>query len=85
VPTGPQVPRPPIQFAYVVAAVGLMQVALAMAHVLLGDNYPVRYELSNVIVPTIVDTAVAALVLLPLLRRLLPYRSRVDGYPVTAL
>jgi hypothetical protein len=38
-----------------------------------------------VIIPTIIDTTLAALVLVPLLRRLLPYRIRLDGYPVAAL
>jgi rod shape-determining protein MreD len=85
VPTVPSPPRPSAQIAYVVAAAVLVQVATAAAHVLLGDSYPVRYELTSVIVPTIIDTALAALVLVPLLRRLLPYRLRLDGYPVPAL
>jgi rod shape-determining protein MreD len=78
-------PRPSAQLAYVVAATVLVQVATAAAHVLLGDSYPVRYELTTVIIPTIIDTTLAALVLVPLLRRLLPYRLRFDGYPVAAL
>ena len=78
-------PRPSAQLAYVVAATVLVQVATAAAHVLLGDSYPVRYELTTVIIPTIIDTTLAALVLVPLLRRLLPYRFKFDGYPVAAL
>jgi cell shape-determining protein MreD len=74
----PLPPRPALQFVYVVAATAAVQVGLALAHVLLGDSYPARYELSSVIVPTLIQTAVAALVLLPLLRRLLPYRPRID-------
>jgi cell shape-determining protein MreD len=85
VATLPSPPRPAVRVAYVLAAAVLVQFATAAAHVLLGDSYPVRYELSTVIVPTIVDTALAALLLVPLLGRLLPYRLRLDGYPVTAL
>jgi rod shape-determining protein MreD len=85
VPTMPSPPRPSAEFAYVVAATVLVQVATAAAHVLLGDSYPVRYELTTVVIPTIIDTALAALVLVPLLRRLLPYRFRFDGYPVPVL
>lgn len=85
VPTVTTPPRPSAQLAYVVAATVLVQVATAAAHVLLGDSYPVRYELTTVIIPTIIDTTLAALVLVPLLRRLLPYRFRFDGYPVAAL
>jgi cell shape-determining protein MreD len=77
-PSGPPLPpRPALQFVYVVAAAAV-QVGLALAHVLLGDSYPARYELGSVILPTLIQTAVAALVLLPLLRRLLPYRPRID-------
>ena len=75
---------PAVQLLYVVVATAIVQVGLAAAHVLLGDGYPVSFELVNVIIPTIVETAVLALVLLPLLRRLFPYRTRADGYPITA-
>ena len=85
VATIPTPPRPSAQLAYVVAATVLVQIATAAAHVLLGDSYPVRYEFTTVIIPTIIDTTLAALVLVPLLRRLLPYRIRLDGYPVAAL
>jgi len=77
-------PRPAVQLLYVVGATAIVQVGLAAAHVLLGDGYPVSFELFNVIIPTIVETAVLALVLLPLLRRLFPYRTRADGYPIAA-
>ena len=78
-PAGPPLPpRPALQFVYTVVATAAVQVGLALAHVLLGDSYPVRYELTSVILPTLIQTAVAALVLLPLLRRLLPYRPRID-------
>ena len=77
-------PRPAVQLLYVVVATAIVQVGLAAAHVLLGDGYPVSFELVNVIIPTIVETAVLALVLLPLLRRLFPYRTRADGYPIAA-
>jgi rod shape-determining protein MreD len=85
VPTIPSPPRPSAQLAYVVAATVLVQLATAAAHVLLGDSYPVRYELTTVIIPTIIDTTLAALVLVPLLRRILPYRMKLDGYTVAAL
>ena len=77
-------PRPAVQLLYVVVATTIVQVGLAAAHVLLGDGYPVSFELFNVIIPTIVETAVLALVLLPLLRRIFPYRTRADGYPIAA-
>jgi cell shape-determining protein MreD len=83
-PLPPMPPRPAVQLLYVVVATAIVQVGLAAAHVLLGDGYPVSFELFNVIIPTIVETAVLALVLLPLLRRLFPYRTRADGYPITA-
>jgi hypothetical protein len=53
-------PRPAVQLLYVVVATAIVQVGLAAAHVLLGDGYPVSFELVNVIIPTIVETAVLA-------------------------
>ena len=82
VPTVPQMPRRTVQVLYVVAAAAIVQVGLAAVHVLLGDGYPVSFELFNVIIPTVIETGLVAIVLLPLLRRLFPYRMRVDGYPV---
>jgi rod shape-determining protein MreD len=72
IPTRPAIPQPPVQFLYVVAGAVIVQVGLAFGHALLGDSYPVRYLFSNTVVPTLVATALAALLLLPLVRRLLP-------------
>jgi rod shape-determining protein MreD len=72
VPTRFGIPQPPAQFLYVMAGAVVVQVGLAFGHALLGDSYPLRYLLSNTVIPTLVATAVAALVILPLLRRLLP-------------
>jgi cell shape-determining protein MreD len=84
VPTAPQMPRRIVQVLYVVAAEAIVQVGMAGVNVLLGDGYPVSFELFNVIVPTVIETGLVAIVLLPLLLRLFPYRARVDGYPVAA-
>ena len=84
VQTGPIPPRPALQFAYVVVAAVGVQVGLALSHLLLGDAFPVRFELVNVIVPSVIQTSVMALLLLPLLRRLLPYRPRIDVPSIAA-
>jgi rod shape-determining protein MreD len=67
-----------VQFAYVVAGATIVQVGLALAHSLLGDSLPLSVAFWNVIVPTVVETAAVALVLLPLLRRLLRHPTRID-------
>ena len=72
IPTRPAIPQTPAQYLYVLAGAVVVQIGLVFGHALLGDSYPVRYLLSNTVVPTLVATAVAALVLLPLIRRLLP-------------
>ena len=77
-PTPPQPLSPLVQFAYVVAGCLIVQVGLALAHSLLGDSYPLRIAFSTVVVPTVIETAVAALILLPLLRRLLRHQTRID-------
>jgi cell shape-determining protein MreD len=79
------VPAPPSRarrYAYLLIAAALVQIGLAAAHVLLGDGYPLRYTLSQIAIPTVVETAIVSLVALPLLCRLFPYRLRLDGYPV---
>ena len=43
-----------------------------------------RTRKAEIALPTVVETTVVALVLLPLLRRLFPYRMRLDGYAVIA-
>lgn len=77
-PTAPQPLSARVQFAYVLAGTVIVQVGLAFAHSLLGDSYPLRTALSTVVVPTVIETAVAALILLPLLRRLLRHPTRID-------
>jgi rod shape-determining protein MreD len=72
IPTRSGVPQPPVQFLYVLAGAVVVQLGLVFGHALLGDSYPVRYLFSNTVVPTLVATAVSALILLPLVRRLLP-------------
>jgi rod shape-determining protein MreD len=72
IPTRSGVPQAPAQFFYVMAGAVVVQLGLAFGHALLGDSYPVRYLFSNTVIPTLVATAVAALLLLPLMRRLLP-------------
>jgi hypothetical protein len=62
----------------VVAGAVIVQVGLALAHSLLGDSYPLRIAVSTVVVPTVIETAAVALVLLPLLRRLLRHTTRID-------
>jgi threonine/homoserine efflux transporter RhtA len=77
-PTAPQPLSARVQFAYVLAGTVIVQVGLALAHSLLGDSYPLRTAFSTVVVPTVIETAVAALILLPLLRRLLRHPTRID-------
>jgi hypothetical protein len=77
-------PRPAVQLLYVVVADDHRPGRPGRCPRAAGRRYPVSFELFNVIIPTIVETGVLALVLLPLLRRLFPYRMRSDGYPITA-
>ena len=77
-------PAPALQYVYVFGAAVIVQAGLGAAHLLLGDGYPLRYALVQIALPTVVETTVVALVLLPLLRRLFPYRMRLDGYAVIA-
>ena len=83
-PATPHPHSPLKQFAYVVAGVAIVQVGLALAHSLLGDSYPLQTAFTSVVVPTVLETAVAALVLLPLLRRLLRHSTRIDVRSVSA-
>src|SRR5262249_48444377 len=72
VPVAPQMPRRIVQVLYVVAASAIVQVGMAGVNVLLGDGYPVSFELFNVIIPTVIETGLIAIILLPLLLRLFP-------------
>jgi hypothetical protein len=80
----PSAPSRARRYAYVLAAATLVQIGLAAAHVLLGDGFPLRYTLTQIAIPTVVETTIVSLVMLPLLCRLFPYRLRLDGYPVAA-
>jgi rod shape-determining protein MreD len=83
VPTRFGLPQAPAQFLYVMAGAVVVQLGLAFGHALLGDSYPVRYLFSNTVIPTLVATAVAAFVLLPLIRRLLP--PSIPRFDVSAI
>jgi cell shape-determining protein MreD len=72
------------QLVYVVAGVLIVQVGYAMLQVLLGDSYPATFVLRQVIFPTVVQTTVVALLLLPLLRRLFPLKGRFDVSAIAA-
>ncbi len=66
------------QFLLVLLGAAAVQAGRAVMQVLLGQGYPVRFEIVQVILPTIIQTGIAAALLLPLLRRLFPPRSRFD-------
>lgn len=72
------------QLLYVVLGVLIVQVGYAMLQVLLGDSYPAGFVLRQVIFPTVVQTTVVALLLLPLLRRLFPLKGRFDVSAIAA-
>jgi cell shape-determining protein MreD len=72
------------QLLYVVAGVVIVQVGYALLQVLLGDSYPAGFVLRQVIFPTVVQTTVVALLLLPLLRRLFPLKGRFDVSAIAA-
>jgi hypothetical protein len=84
VPATPGPPNLARQYAHVFVAAAIVQIGLGAAHVLLGDGYPLRYTLTQIAVPTVVETTVVSLALLPLLSRLFPYRLRLDGYAISA-
>jgi cell shape-determining protein MreD len=72
------------QLLYVVAGIVIVQVGYALLQVLLGDSYPAGFVLRQVIIPTVVQTTVVALLLLPLLRRIFPLKSRFDVSAIAA-
>ena len=72
------------QLLYVVAGIVIVQVGYAILQVLLGDSYPATFVLRQVIFPTVVQTTVVALLLLPLLRRLFPLKGRFDVSAIAA-
>ena len=81
---GPAPVSPWRQLLYVVVGVLVVQLGYALLQVLLGDSYPAGFVLRQVIFPTVVQTTVVALLLLPLLRRLFPTKSRFDVSAIAA-
>ncbi len=72
----PAAPRP---LPWVVIGALLVQICLVAVQVLLGNGYPVGYLIWHQIVPSLLQTTLLALILLPLLRRLFrPTRMRSD-------
>jgi rod shape-determining protein MreD len=72
-------PLPPRPLPWVIAGALLVQVALVAMQVLLGFSYDIGYLVWHQIVPSLLQTILLALILLPLLRRLFrPTRIRPD-------
>lgn len=72
-------PAPPRPLPWVIAGALLVQVGLVAVQVLLGFSYDVGYLVWHQIVPSLLQTTLLALILLPLLRRLFrPTRVRPD-------
>jgi rod shape-determining protein MreD len=63
------------------ATIGV-QVGYPILHALLGQGYPLGFVVSQVLLPTVALTALAALVLIPLLRWLFPLRETVESAAV---
>ncbi len=78
VPAPPPAVPPLLQFAYVIAGATLVQIGMVVLQVMLGEGTPVAFALTQVVIPTILETALVALILLPLLRRLFPVKIRID-------
>ena len=72
-------PAPPRPLPWVVAGALLVQVGLVAVQLLLGQSYDIGYLVWHQIVPSLLQTTLLALILLPLLRRLFrPTRIRPD-------
>jgi rod shape-determining protein MreD len=72
-------PAPPRPLPWVVAGALLVQVGLVAVQLLLGQSYDIGYLVWHQIVPSLLQTTLLALILLPLLRRLFrPTRARPD-------
>ena len=72
-------PLPPRPLPWVIAGALLVQVALVAMQVLLGFSYDIGYLVWHQIVPSLLQTILLALILLPLMRRLFrPTRIRPD-------
>jgi rod shape-determining protein MreD len=79
-------PAPPRPLPWVIAGALLVQVCLVAVQVLLGFGYDLGYLIWHQIVPSLLQTTLLALILLPLLRRLFrPTRMRPDVSAAPAL
>jgi rod shape-determining protein MreD len=79
-------PAPPRPLPWVIAGALLVQVGLVAVQLLLGQSYDVGYLVWHQIVPSLLQTTLLALILLPLLRRLFrPTRARPDVSAAPAL
>ena len=79
-------PLPPRPLPWVVAGALLVQVVLVAIEVLLGHGYELGYLVWHQIVPSVLQTTILALILLPLLRLLFrPTRTRPDVSPAAAV
>ena len=81
---GPLPTLPPVlsharQFAWVVAGTAAVQVGTAIMLGLVGEGIGIRFELTQIIIPTVLETALVALALIPLLRWAFPIRIRIDA------
>jgi rod shape-determining protein MreD len=80
---GPLPSLPPVlsharQFAWVIVGTVAVQVGLAVMLGLVGEGVGIRFELTQVIIPTVLETALVALALVPLLRWAFPIKIRID-------
>ena len=80
---GPLPSLPPVlsharQFAWVILGTIAVQVGLAVMLGLVGEGIGIRFELTQVIVPIVLETALVALALVPLLRWAFPIKIRID-------
>jgi rod shape-determining protein MreD len=72
-------PAPPRPLPWVIAGALLVQLCLVAVQVLLGVSYDLGFLVWHQIVPSLLQTTLLALLLLPLLRRLFrPTRMRPD-------
>jgi rod shape-determining protein MreD len=79
-------PAPPRPLPWVIAGAVLVEVGLVAFQVLVGNGYEIGYLLWHQIVPSILQTTLLALILLPLLRRLFrPSRMRANVSAATAV
>jgi rod shape-determining protein MreD len=79
-------PAPPRPLPWVIAGALLVQLGLIAVQVLLGVSYNAGFLVWHQIVPSLLQTTLLALILLPLLRRLFrPTRTRPDVSAAPAL